>query len=717
MAADETISIIKIDTSPASLSIKDLKNNISLLKKDLDDLEIGSEEYQSTLNELKTNQNALKDAMYATSASMNDVIDSATGASESYNSLVHRMAALKEELRNVDVSTEAGNKRFKELAGQVNDINNKLKALDAAQGNFQRNVGMYTDKIAQMGNAFKMTAGSAGAMINPIAGATAGLKAMSATPVVAILGLLANVINAVVRELKSSEDNMNAARMEMSAFSGVATLFKNLMQTLGTAVGFVVKQINNLALKVFPKLRDAAEKQNAITQAQIALSYKQREATEKNADAELEIAKLREKAVDKEKYSATERIAFLEEANNLELAISRRNKEIAEQEYEIALEKSKLSKNSKEENDALAEAYAKRVRAETEYYKKARENTASLVKAKREERKAMEEVRKANIDIQIKQHQESKEYWEQYAESIERYSDEYFQAQEFALTEWARMEKDIIWRDVEDKDEAAQAMLKIDNELLHKRLALAEQYGDEMVMRETDSIIARLNTLTKGSMKYIATEEELAKWEMNSIISKGRLATETQEQFEARRDAAAQIYYEKRMERLKAEIDMFRIYGESIGSIFASIADVYEADDALAEKNAEKIKALRIAEATINTISGAVGAFMGITKDTGGWGIAQATLQAASVLAAGYAQIAKIKATKVSSSGTSTTSSSASVTPPMVSANVQNVRNLTSASEEERLNAMAGDQRVVLVMSDLEVAQGQSRVQTQESSF
>ena len=100
---EEVIQIIKIDTSPASLSIKDLRNNIKLLKESLTEQNIGSQEYQDTLKELQLNQNALKDAMYATSASMDQLVESAKGAGTSYNSLVHRMAELKQELRATDV--------------------------------------------------------------------------------------------------------------------------------------------------------------------------------------------------------------------------------------------------------------------------------------------------------------------------------------------------------------------------------------------------------------------------------------------------------------------------------------------------------------------------------------------------------------------------------------------------------------------------------------
>ena len=139
--AEEVITILKFDTDVKS--INDLRNNIKILKENLGDLEIGTQEYQDTLEELKVNQAALKDAMYATTASMDDLKNAATGTSESYNSLVHRMSSLKEELRATDVSTEQGKARFKELASEINNVNDKLKDMDALQGNFQRNVGNY----------------------------------------------------------------------------------------------------------------------------------------------------------------------------------------------------------------------------------------------------------------------------------------------------------------------------------------------------------------------------------------------------------------------------------------------------------------------------------------------------------------------------------------------------------------------------------------------
>jgi hypothetical protein len=48
---------------------------------------------------------------------------------------------------------------------------------------------------------------------------------------------------------------------------------------------------------------------------------------------------------------------------------------------------------------------------------------------------------------------------------------------------------------------------------------------------------------------------------------------------------------------------------------------------------------------------------------------------------------------------------------------VASVRSVTSASEEDRLNQMASDQRVYILASDIEASQNQIRTQVQESSF
>ena len=101
------------------------------------------------------------------------------------------------------------------------------------------------------------------------------------------------------------------------------------------------------------------------------------------------------------------------------------------------------------------------------------------------------------------------------------------------------------------------------------------------------------------------------------------------------------------------------------------------------------------------------------------WGQIVGAVQAAAVVATGIAQINKIRQTDVSgkSSSSGSVSAPAAVQAPTVRTEYQQVRNITGASEEERLNRMAGDQRVYVLESDIEAAQDRRRVRVRESTF
>lgn len=169
--------------------------------------------------------------------------------------------------------------------------------------------------------------------------------------------------------------------------------------------------------------------------------------------------------------------------------------------------------------------------------------------------------------------------------------------------------------------------------------------------------------------------------------------------------------------------------GDILGSVSDLIMDNAESQLEAGEiteeeynRQFEKAKAIQIAQATINTIAGAVGAFMGITRDTGGWGIALAIAQATAVLASGIVQIQKIKNTKPNGSGSSGGSSGryAEVMPnPTSDYNPTLTQNVTGQQESEDLaNALSKTPlRAYVVESDITNAQGVAQQRTKESSF
>lgn len=136
----------------------------------------------------------------------------------------------------------------------------------------------------------------------------------------------------------------------------------------------------------------------------------------------------------------------------------------------------------------------------------------------------------------------------------------------------------------------------------------------------------------------------------------------------------------------------------------------------LLEGRFESMKSFQIAQAVINTIAGAVGAFMGITRDTGGWGWAAAAAEAAAVTAAGIAQIEKIKATSIGNTS-SLEGSSVSVTPTLADYSPERTANVTSASDTDNLANALSKQNIYVKVSDIDKAQKKVQVRDNESRF
>ena len=256
--AEETIQILRVDTGEAVKSVNDLRENVKILKERLEDLEIGTSEYQDTLEELKVNQAAVKDAMYATTASMDDLAKSATGTSNSYNALVHRMAALKEELRATDVSTEQGKQRFKELAAQINEVNDTLKDMDALQGNFQRNVGNYpglmksfSGSLDALDKGLKTAKGGVGDL-------KGGFDALAVNPAFAILGIVISLFSSLADTLKEDETTMAAVNKAGVSLEPIFKLLKGILEKVTTIVADLITKASAFVQSngLIPKIID-----------------------------------------------------------------------------------------------------------------------------------------------------------------------------------------------------------------------------------------------------------------------------------------------------------------------------------------------------------------------------------------------------------------------------------------------------------------------------
>ena len=654
--AEETIQIIRIETGEAVKSVNDLRENVKILKERLGDLEIGTTEYQDTLEELKVNQAAVKDAMYATTASMDDLAKSATGTSNSYNSLVHRMASLKEELRATDVSTEQGKERFKELAAQINEVNDNLKDMDALQGNFQRNVGNYpglmktfSGSLDALDKGLKATAGGVGGLKD-------GFDALAVNPAFTILGIVVDLFGSLADTLKEDETSMAAVNKAGVSLEPVFKFLKGILEKVVNIVADLITKVSSFVQSngLIPKIIDGVVGVgNAIFKFVVApfkgvveaIKVFKEQGVRGLGDAAKAFANEMKTGISfKSNYQAGESIV-----DAITAGIKDKKKDVSDAGKDVI---KPLKDGIDIELDKMIQELDKEMDKMIQDLDKEQEDANKIANS-------IAQGRLANLDKAAKHQLEL---------------------------------NDIL---VEDDREKAEKAYQIQLSANERRLAALEQFAQD--------------ALERGDLDaYLEYQQEAADLEVeietNALREKKRLREQDA------KDAK---------EKAKQQMEVMQSVASATSGILGSIADMYESDEKNSEKNANKIKGLRIASATIDTISGAIGAFMqAVQTIPPPMGAIIGGIQAAAVTAAGIAQIAKIKSTKVSGSASNSAPTAPAVTSaPVRTMDIQQVRSVTSASEEDRLNQMASDQRVVLVMSDLEVKQNQSRVQVAEASF
>ena len=668
--ATTDVQVLQLSTGVSVKNVNELRQYIKALKQDLDDEKASVEQNAATAEELRAAQSALRDAMYATTktaadykaevdaiiGSEGDLVKNINGQTASYNDLVHVLADLKSAWR---ATTDEAERAV--LTEQIDKVNSKLKVMDASVGTFSRNVGNYTNQISKWGETmqkgFSATAGSAKTLINPIANVTAGFKAMSATPAVAVLGLIANALTQVTAGMKSTADGTVQLNRVLAAFKPIGDAFKRGIQEIGIQVGTLGNKIIDL-LDKYDLLSERARQRIKMQEDLSALTMAQLENIKTEADLERDAAAYRDKMNDKEKYTLEQRKKYFEEYRLTTLAIYKNRKELAEAAYRAEKAESDLAGDNYKDIEKLNRLYAESVKA-----------AAELSDAERTMRRERDRVLKGDTTPVPKADLDAaKKMGVGIGEAIGEGIDEGLALHEVDLSRLDNFIDPALQARIEAEKKAAEEKAIIDNEMVEQEAA---------VLDEVDAL-----------------------WE----------------DFEARRDEDL----ERERVRKQGMIDAAYAYAGAVSSILGSISDALDASAAGSEKYAKEIKSLRIAAAIIDTIAGAVKAYTAALALPVG-GIPLAIANAAVVTAAGMAQVAKIRNTNISrssgSASTPTAAAPAATTPPAIPQTAQQSAIVRNAYNTERLNDRMADQRVYILQSDLEASGRQVAVRQAESTF
>lgn len=468
------------------------------------------------------------------------------------------LRALRAELSNVtkqyDELSEEERRAAKglELKAKIQDITTQLKNTEQETGRFYRNVGNYADSFVE---AWTRMGGSAGGVVGPINNARMALGALSKTPVIAILGALVTVIQKVIQNLKSSEATMNAVTTALAPLNAGSRLLTNVMQTLGNGIAKVVEKLTSWADKL-GLINEAMKTEQQLVKDEIALQKRERDVLVENAESQLKVSELKAKAADKATYSAKERLAFLQEALAEEDAIAKREVELAREKVRIMEEQSKLAENSKEENDALAQARAEALLAEKTYFDKSRELTAQMVEARKAaaaEDKASADARKAAADAEI---------------------------------------------------EAAEAKLKA--------LVKAEEHELDIRTREIE---ARLKLVEEGSLQEYQLQQELLAAKLEADVRRLESEEGTDELIKLRREE-----YQQEMTRLDEEweAEAEAVANEILqANLDAILAEQEARKKAFEEQKAQELAKQQLAEDTAKAFGTVAGSIAGMLQAFG----------------------------------------------------------------------------------------------------
>lgn len=591
--ANEDVNVLSLKVDLSGQTIGELRDGLKELKKAVNDAEIGTEDFVEASKSLAAQEQILKEAMYQQQRAVD-------GTGQSYAALSKEMAKLKNEQKQLDISTVEGMDTFDQYAKRINALNDQLKELDAKNGVYVRNVGDYAN---QFGKGFAQIAQNmpqfAENIRKPIDDIGKSAKLLATNPVVGVVTLLLPVITKITDGLKDNEQAMAGVHKMLEAVKPVLNILTNVLEK---AVGWVADMVS--------KLGDLAGEGTgtfkAIVTGAVGVG---------NAMLQFILTPIR---------------TIIEAAKGLGHVF----KDIFSGQFKQAAEDAKTAlsgigdaftkgfsfKANFEEGQRVGEEFAAGMKSDK--VKKAATGAAKEVAA------AVQEEVKAQVDLTIADIEKSLQKADKILEERRRQREQIageIEAEEQALAD----EIDAIW---EDNFKAEQDREK-------QRLAV-KQAG---------------LTATKGIMD--------------------------------------------------------------------SLASILEAQGSEDEKAVKASKALRIASATMDMLQGAVTAFSTAQSLGPIAGPIVGAANAAAVVAAGMANIAKIRATNANKSGGASapqveTPATATVSAPSYTYTPQEqLRTVTSASEEDRLNRMAADQRVYIVQSDIEAAGRASKVRVAESTF
>lgn len=371
-----------------------------------------SKDLSLQLGVLQRQQTNLTAAVQTSRKTNADYSDSLDGMRAKLNDMQKAYATLTKAQRE---SAEG-----KEFLRAIAEQDKAVKGLEQSIGDARRSVGDYEGAIKRsvplLGNLsnkadeakglFEALGKGGSAALTAIAlglkGALVAALKFLATPIGAVIAAvgvaalgLAKAFGKLSEAFKKNDEAGTAWAKLMSSFQPIGDSISRMFDKMASAIGRVADRFADW----IGKQNDAVKAAQDLVVAVDNLEQAERDYTINSADRNKQIAELRAKATQTEKYSAEERIAALNEAIELEKQNLADQKTIAAERLRILEETAKKESDTSDETaNKIAQARAALYQAEEQYYSGTRRLLAQLNSAEKEVAAEREARQKAALE-------------------------------------------------------------------------------------------------------------------------------------------------------------------------------------------------------------------------------------------------------------------------------------------------------------------------------
>jgi len=272
---------------------------------------------------------------------------------------------LQKKILSLNTTIGDAEKKLGDFRRQVGNYENAMKSALGANNKYVATLMLMKDGNMNLGAALKTTTSVV------ISFGKALFAAIMANPIIAVIAGIVAVLTGLVKIMRGNEEQ--SARLD-AVLAPLKRTFEGIVAVLQIVAGWVLDvaegfealalQVTKLGEKIpvigkyFKQSNDAMLASIQLSKDKAALDKQTRELDVANAKAQYESSELRKKAEDRVKYTAEERLKFVQEANAKEQEILDNRLKIAEEQFRIAQEEAAYNKNSKEVNEDLAKMEA-----------------------------------------------------------------------------------------------------------------------------------------------------------------------------------------------------------------------------------------------------------------------------------------------------------------------------------------------------------------------